>query len=99
MKPSASKTRRMALSLVLSAANVVVVVSTVRSTAGQTVFPLVPRTRCAVGRDARAGLAECCRLTGSERAMIPDGSAASSARGPRRLWPRTSAFSAVFERI
>jgi hypothetical protein len=36
-----SKTRRIALSLVLSAANVVVIVSTVRSTAGQTVFPLV----------------------------------------------------------
>jgi hypothetical protein len=31
----------MALSLVLSAANVVVIMSTVRSTAGQTVFPLV----------------------------------------------------------
>lgn len=41
MDPSDSKTRRIALSLVLSAANVVVVVSTVRSTAGQTVFPLV----------------------------------------------------------
>jgi hypothetical protein len=41
MKPSASKIRRIALSLVLSAANVVVVVSTVRCTAGQTVFPLV----------------------------------------------------------
>jgi hypothetical protein len=31
----------MALSLVLSAANVVVVVSTVRCTTGETVFPLV----------------------------------------------------------
>ena len=41
MKPSASKIRRIALSLVLSAVNVAVVVSTVRSTAGQTVFPLV----------------------------------------------------------
>ena len=41
MELSPSKTRRMALSLVLSAANVVVIVSTVRSTAGQTVFPLV----------------------------------------------------------
>jgi hypothetical protein len=41
MKPSASKIRRIAPSLVLSAANVVVVVSTARSTAGQTVFPLV----------------------------------------------------------
>jgi hypothetical protein len=36
-----SKTRRIALSLVLSAANVVVIVSTVCSTASQTVFPLV----------------------------------------------------------
>ena len=36
-----SKTRRIALSLVLSAANVVVIVSTVRSTEGETVFPLV----------------------------------------------------------
>ena len=36
-----SKTRRIALSLVLSAANVGVIVSTVRSTAGQTVFALV----------------------------------------------------------
>ena len=33
MKPSASKTRTIALSIVLSAANVVVVVSIVRSTA------------------------------------------------------------------
>jgi hypothetical protein len=41
MAPSASKIRRIALSLVLSAINVVVVVSTVRNTAGQTVFPLV----------------------------------------------------------
>ena len=41
MKPSASKIRRIALSLVFSAANVVVVVSTIRGTAGQTVFPLV----------------------------------------------------------
>jgi hypothetical protein len=41
MKPSACKIRRIALSLVFSAANVVVVVSTIRGTAGQTVFPLV----------------------------------------------------------
>lgn len=41
MEPAASKIRRIVLSIVLSAANVVVVVSTVRSTAGQTVFPLV----------------------------------------------------------
>ena len=41
MKPSVSKIRRIALSLVLSAANVVVVVSTVHCTAGQAVFPLV----------------------------------------------------------
>jgi len=41
MDPLSSKTRRIALSLVLSAANVVVIVSTVRSTAGRTVFPLV----------------------------------------------------------
>jgi hypothetical protein len=41
MKPSASKIRRIVLSLILSAVNVAVVVSTVRSTAGQTVFPLV----------------------------------------------------------
>ena len=41
MQPSPSKTRRIAVSLVLSATNVAVVVSTVRSTAGQTVFPLV----------------------------------------------------------
>ena len=41
MELSASKTRRIVLSLVLSAANVVVVVSTVRCTAGQTAFPLV----------------------------------------------------------
>jgi hypothetical protein len=41
MAPSASKIRRIALSLVLSAVNVAVIVSTVRCTAGQTVFPLV----------------------------------------------------------
>jgi hypothetical protein len=41
MAPSASKFRRIALSLVLSAANVVVIVSTIRSTAGHAVFPLV----------------------------------------------------------
>jgi hypothetical protein len=41
MELSVSKTRRIALSLVLSAANAVVVVSTVRSTVGQAVFPLV----------------------------------------------------------
>jgi hypothetical protein len=41
MGVSASKTRRMALSLVLSAANVVVIVSTVRSTEGQAVLPLI----------------------------------------------------------
>ncbi|HTF68616.1 MAG TPA: hypothetical protein VK638_38660 [Edaphobacter sp.] len=41
IKPSASKTRRIALSLVLSAANVVVIVSIVRSTAGEAVFPLI----------------------------------------------------------
>jgi hypothetical protein len=41
MAPSASKIRRIALTVVLNAANVVVIVSTVRSTAGQTVFPLV----------------------------------------------------------
>ena len=41
MELSASKTRRIVLSLVLSAANVLVVVSTVRCTAGRTVFPLV----------------------------------------------------------
>jgi hypothetical protein len=42
MAPSASKIRWIALRLVLSAAIVVVVGSTVRGTAGQTVFPLVP---------------------------------------------------------
>lgn len=41
MKPSTSKTRRIALSVVLSAANVVVLMSTVHNTAGQAVFPLV----------------------------------------------------------
>ena len=41
MDPSASKTRRIALSLVLSAANVVVIVSTVRSTEGEAEFPLI----------------------------------------------------------
>jgi hypothetical protein len=41
MAPSASKFRRIALSLVLSAANVVVVVSTVRSTAGEAELPLI----------------------------------------------------------
>ena len=40
-RPQPPKIRRIALSLVLSAANVVVIVSTVRRTAGQTVFPLV----------------------------------------------------------
>jgi hypothetical protein len=36
-----SKTRRIAFSLVLSAANVVVIVSTVRSTEGEAEFPLI----------------------------------------------------------
>jgi len=63
MEPSASKTRRIVLSIVLSVANVVVIVSTVRSTAGQTVFPLILALVCAFGRNARTGLAECCRLT------------------------------------
>ncbi|MDT7811166.1 MAG: hypothetical protein QOJ51_6129 [Acidobacteriaceae bacterium] len=41
MDPLSSKTRRIALSLVLSAANMVAIVSTVRSIAGHAVFPLV----------------------------------------------------------
>lgn len=41
MDSSACRTRRIAPSLILSAANVAVIVSTVRSTAGQAVFPLV----------------------------------------------------------
>jgi hypothetical protein len=61
MDPSVSKTHRIALSLVLSAANLVIVVSTVRSTAGQTAFPLV-LAQCTFGCNARAGLAECGRL-------------------------------------
>jgi hypothetical protein len=64
MAPSASKIRTIALSVVLSAANVVVVVSTVRSTVGQAVFPLVFALVAFFGRNARAGLAECSRLTG-----------------------------------
>jgi hypothetical protein len=41
MDLSASKIRRIVLSIVLSAANVVVIVSTVRSTAGEAEFPLI----------------------------------------------------------
>jgi hypothetical protein len=56
MGPLSFKTR----SLVLSAANVVVIVSTVRSTAGQTVFPLVPALVAL--SVVTLALAECCRL-------------------------------------
>jgi hypothetical protein len=41
MGPLSSKSRRIALSLVLSAANVVVIVPTIRRTEGEAVFPLV----------------------------------------------------------
>jgi hypothetical protein len=60
MGVSASKTRRMALSLVLSAANVVV---RSRHRRPDSIFA-GPRTHRVCGRNARAGLAELCRLTG-----------------------------------
>jgi hypothetical protein len=63
MDPSASKTRRIALSLVLSAANVVVVVFDRSQHRRPDSVSAGPRTHRVCGRNARAGLAECCRLT------------------------------------